>query len=96
MYRAFAKHRRIMVLSNIAESRRADKGKECSKSGNLCMSQASQPAVLIKNGQFYGKAGKQQQQNYLREKNPQSIWTSTLIKDDLLPTSQGRESWRGI
>lgn len=84
-----------MVLSHVADSRRADKGKDCSKSGNLCMSHASQPAVLIKNGQFYGKTGKQQQ-NYLCEKKIQNIWTSTLIKDDLLPTAQGRESWRGI
>lgn len=57
-----------MVLSHVADSQRADKGKECSKSGNLCVSHASQPAVLIKNGQFYGEAGKQQQRNYLCEK----------------------------
>jgi len=85
-----------MVLSHVADSRRADKRKECSKSGNLCMSHVSQPAVLIKNGWFYRKTGKQQQQNYLCEKKNQNIWTSTLIKDDLLLTAQGRESWRGI
>lgn len=78
MCRVFAKHGRIMVLSHIADSRRADKGKECSKSGNLCMSHASQPAVLIKNGQFYGKAGKQQQQNYLCEKKTNQLTTKYL------------------
>lgn len=56
-----------MVLSHVADSRRADKGKEGSKRGNLCMSHFSQPAVLIKNGHFYGKAGKEQR-NYLSEK----------------------------
>lgn len=96
MCRVFAKHWRIMVLPHVADSRRADKGKESSKSGNLCMSHASQPAVLIKNGQFYGKAGKQQKQNHLCAKKTQNIWTGALIKDDLLPTAQGRESWRGI
>lgn len=53
-----------MVLSHVADSKRAVKGKECNKSGNLCLNHASQPAVLIKNkkkGWFYGEAGKQQQ-----------------------------------
>lgn len=68
MCRVFAKHQRVMVLSQVADSRRADKGKERSKSGNLCMSHASQPVALIKNGQLYRQAGKQQQQNYLCEK----------------------------
>lgn len=99
MCRVFAKHRRIMVLSQVADSRRADKGKEGSKRGNLCMSHASQPAVLIKNGHFYGKAGKEQR-NYLSERKPTqtkpNIWTGSLIKGDLLPTAQGRESWGGI
>lgn len=83
-----------MVLSHVADSRGADKGKEGSKRGNLYMSHASQPAVPIKNGHFYGKAGKEQQ-NYLSEKkNPtqtkRSIWTSSLIKDDLTANSTGR------
>lgn len=37
-----------MALSHVADSKRADKGKECNKSGNLCLNHASQPAVLIK------------------------------------------------
>lgn len=65
-----------MVLSHVADSRRADKGKESSKKGNLCMSHASQPAVLIKNGHFYEKAGKEQR-NYLSEKKNRTNTTQT-------------------
>lgn len=83
-----------MVLSQVADSRRADKGKEGTKRGNLWMSHASQPAVPIKNHHFYGKAGKQQQ-NYLsgkkkRNQTKRNIWISSLLKDDLTANSTGK------
>lgn len=48
-----------MALSHVADSKRADKGKECNKSGNLCLNHASQPAVLIKKKKpgFMGRLG---------------------------------------
>lgn len=87
-----------MVLSHVADSKRAVKGKECNKSGNLCLNHASQPAVLIKNKKRLVLWGGWETATVMIfvKKKVQNIWTSALIKVDLLLTAQGRESWRGI
>lgn len=65
-----------MVLSHVADSKRAVKGKECNKSGNLCLNHASQPAVLIKNKKkagFMGRLGNSNSNDLCEEKSTEYL-----------------------